>query len=75
MPLLPSVPFKSTCVGLVNLFPVHQIFTVEYRYSGEVLERAVDEIEVITGTAYAGIGVEARKHGISESLSTNTERL
>jgi hypothetical protein len=48
---------------------------VEYRYAWEVLERAVYEIEVITGTAHAWIGMEAWKHRVLESLPANTERL
>ena len=61
--------------AVAYLFPVHQVFRMEYWYAWEVLERAVYEIEVITGTAHAWIGMEAWKHRVLESLPANTERL
>ena len=64
-----------SCQAVAYLFPVHQILAVEYRHSWEVLECAVYEIEVITCTAHAWIGVEARKHRIYESLTKGAKRL
>ena len=54
--------------AVAYLFPVHQVFRMEYWYAWEVLERAIYEIEVITGTAYARVGMESRQYGILESL-------
>ena len=61
--------------AVANLFPVHQILTVEYRYSREILECAVHEIKIVTGTTYAWVGMKAWKHRILESLATNTKCL
>ena len=42
---------------------------MEYRHTWEILESAVDEIEVIARPAYARVGMESWQYGILKSLS------
>ena len=47
-----------TSQAVADLFPVDQILAVEYRYSGEILKAAIDQIVVFACTAYRWIWVE-----------------
>ena len=46
------------------LLPVHQVAAVEDGYAGEVLETAVDQVEVVAHAADARVGMETRDDGV-----------
>ena len=52
---------------------MNQVLGVEHWHAREILERAVDEIEVVARPAYARISVESWQHGILETLSTDSQ--
>ena len=63
-----QVHLRGPRQAVAYLFPVHQVFRIEYWYTREVLERAVHQIEVVACPAYARVGMESRQYGILESL-------
>ena len=63
-----QVNLRGARQTVAHLFPVHKVFRMEHRHPREVLERAVDEIEVVARPAYARVGMKAWQHGIFETL-------
>ena len=63
-----QVDLRRTSQTVAHLFPVHQVLRVKHRNTGEILKRAVYEIEVFARPAYTWIGMKTGKHGILESL-------
>ena len=47
-----------------------QVLRMEHWHAGEILKRAVYEIEVIASPANAWVSMESRQHGILETLGT-----
>jgi len=60
-----SVPIYA----MSYLFPVHQIFAMEDRYTGKIFESTCNKVVVITHPAYAGIGIKPWNNGIPVSCS------
>ena len=54
---------------IAYLLPMHHILALKDRYSREILERGVDEIEGISHPAYRRVGMIARYHWIAILLS------
>jgi hypothetical protein len=43
---------------------VNEVFTVKQRYPRKILKGAVDQIIIVTNTAYTGVGMESRDNRI-----------
>ena len=66
-----QVDLGRTVQDIADLLPVDQITAVEDRHTREILEGAVDQVEIIPDTADARIGVIARNHGVHIALGRN----
>ncbi len=63
-----EVELGRSSQAVAYLLPMDKVFRMKHGHAREVLERAVDEIEVVACTAYTWVGVEAWQHGILEPL-------
>ena len=55
------------------LLPVHQILGVKDGHAGEILERRVDQIEVVAHPTDRGVGVETGDDGIAQLLCRGSQ--
>jgi hypothetical protein len=47
---------------------MNQVLAMEDRYAWEILESAVDEVEILAIGADTRVGMKARKDGVGETL-------
>ena len=69
-----EVKLRLAREAITYLFPVYQVFAVKYRYSWEILERAVDKVEILPVCTHTWVGMKAGKHRVAISLSLNVQR-
>ena len=69
-----EVKLRFAREAITYLLPVYQVFAVEYRYSWEILERAVHQVEVLAVCAHTWVGMKAGKHRVAIALSQNVQR-
>ena len=53
---------------------MYKVFTMEYWYTREILERAVNEVEILAVRTHAWIGMKAGKHWVAIALGLNVQR-
>jgi hypothetical protein len=69
-----EVKLRFAREAITYLFPVYQVLAVEDRYAREILERAIDKVEVLSVCTHTWVGMKAGKHRVAVALSLNVQR-
>ena len=69
-----EVKLRLAREAIAYLFPVYQVLAVEDRYAREILERAVNKVEILAVRTHAWIGMKAGKHWVAIALGLNVQR-